>query len=417
MAEVPIILILVGLAAYIVLAGADFGAGLWTLLVRPGRAGPEATRDHARHALGPVWEANHVWLIFVLVVCWTAYPVAFGSIMSTLAVPLFIAALGIILRGASYALRSQLDDARGRRAVENVFALSSILTPFALGTVVGAIASGRVPVGNARGDLWSSWTGPTSLLIGALAVVMGGYLAAVYLSADARRLGERTLELDFRERALVSGVVAGALALAGLPVLRHDVRPLWDGLTNGWGVVMVAVSAAAGLVALFLVWSSRFEAARFGAALAVAAIVAGWGLAQRPRFLPGLTIEEAAASDSTLLAVIVAAGIGAVVLLPSLFLLFRLFLTGSLDAGRTADVPEHELPLRVERARAQALAVLAVVGLVIGFAATFFVDPGWGRVVGVPCLFVGALAVFGLATEGLGDESELSSSPSRRAQG
>src|SRR5689334_23207705 len=140
------------MAAYTVLAGADFGAGLWTLLTAGPLGGRDGARvrDQARHAMGPVWEANHVWLIFVLVVCWTAYPVAFASIMSTLCVPLFIGAVGIILRGASYALRGQLDAASGRRAVERVFALSSIMTPFALGTVVGAIASGRVPVGNAR---------------------------------------------------------------------------------------------------------------------------------------------------------------------------------------------------------------------------------------------------------------------------
>src|SRR5438552_1624125 len=148
--ELPLIFILVGLAAYAVLAGADFGAGIWVLL---SQRRDQELRDHARHAMGPVWEANHVWLIFVLVVCWTAYPVAFGSIMSTLSTPLFVAAIGIILRGASYALRGQLDAAPQRRLIESVFALSSVLTPFALGTVVGGIASGRVPVGNARGDL------------------------------------------------------------------------------------------------------------------------------------------------------------------------------------------------------------------------------------------------------------------------
>src|SRR5690242_14224982 len=155
-------MILVGLAAYAVLGGADYGAGAWTILSGTDARG-RRLRDHARHAMGPVWEANHVWLIFVLVVCWTAYPVAFGSITSTLAIPLFIAAVGIILRGASYALRGQLDEAPGRGLVENLFALSSILTPFALGTVVGGIASGRVPVGNAAGDPITSWLNPTSI--------------------------------------------------------------------------------------------------------------------------------------------------------------------------------------------------------------------------------------------------------------
>src|SRR4030095_7814657 len=213
LAEFPALLILVGLAAYAVLAGADFGAGFWKLFGRGGRGSREAARDHARRAMGPVWEANHVWLIFALVVCWTAYPVAFASIVSTLSIPLFAAAVGIILRGASYALRGQLDAAPGRRLVENVFALSSILTPFALGTVVGAVASGRVPVGNAQGDLLASWLNPTSVLIGVLLVAPSSSPAAVSRGADAPRLGEPTLERDFRRRGLGSGVVAGALAL------------------------------------------------------------------------------------------------------------------------------------------------------------------------------------------------------------
>src|SRR5262249_45824506 len=181
LADIPVVLILVGLAAYTVLAGADFGAGFWMLLPGGGGASATATSDHARHAMGPVWEANHVWMIFVLVVCWTAYPIAFASITSTLSVPLFIAAVGIILRGASYALRGQLDASSGRRVVECVFALSSILTPFALGTVVGAIASGRVPVGNARGDVFGRWLNPTSVLIGTLAIATSTYLAPCYL--------------------------------------------------------------------------------------------------------------------------------------------------------------------------------------------------------------------------------------------
>jgi cytochrome bd ubiquinol oxidase subunit II len=245
LSDVPVVLILVGLTAYAVLAGADFGAGVWTIVPGGGRAGADATRAHARHAVGPVWEANHVWLIFVLVVCWTCYPVAFGSITSTLCVPLLIAAVGIILRGSTYALRGQLDDTPGRRWVETLFAVSSILTPFALGTVIGAIASGRVPVGNAKGDLVTSWLNPTSITTGALAVATGTYLAAVYLAADARRLGEQALERDFRTRALLAGVVAGAAALAALPVIRSDARPIWDGLSHGAGLAMIFVSVGA----------------------------------------------------------------------------------------------------------------------------------------------------------------------------
>jgi cytochrome bd ubiquinol oxidase subunit II len=397
LADVPAVLMLVGLAAYAVLAGADFGAGFWILLQRGGRASPEATRDHARHAMGPVWEANHVWLIFVLVVCWTAYPVAFGSIMSTLTVPVFVAAVGIILRGASYALRGPLDDAPQRRLVENIFALSSVLTPFALGTVVGAIASGRVPVGNAAGDLVTSWLNPTSLFIGALTVATSGYLAAVYLAADARRLAEPALERDFRARALGAGVVAGAFAITGLFVVRQDARPIWDGLTSGGGLVLVSASAAAGLATLVLVWGRRFGPARASAAVAVAAIVAGWAVAQHPRFLPGLTIGQAAAGRATLSAVVIGVAIGVIVLVPSLVLLFSLFLRGHLDVGAAAGGPvvEPSSPAATDRSRwfgAFALAgLLAVAGLMV------FADSGWAHAIAVAGLCVFAAAAFVLA--------------------
>ena len=393
LADVPIVFILVGLAAYTVLAGADFGAGFWTLFPGGGRAGSAATREHARHAMGPVWEANHVWLVFVLVVCWTAYPVAFGSITSTLSVPLFIALVGIVLRGATYALRGQLEDARGARAVESLFAVSSILAPFALGTVIGAIASGRVPVGNAEGDIWTSWTHPTSILIGALAVATSAYLASVYLAADAQRIGERTLELDFRARALRAGVVAGALALAGLLVVRSDARPIWDGLTTGGGLALVLLSAAAGVATLTLVWRSRFALARVSAALAVAAIVAGWAVAQHPRFLPGLTIEEAAAGRSTLIALIVAVAIGAIVLVPSLALLFGLFLHGRLDSGAAAGA----LPLAVEGAPPtvrRRLRSALMLGCAVGIGFLVLGDAGWAHAVGIACVFGLAVLVF-----------------------
>jgi cytochrome d ubiquinol oxidase subunit II len=382
----------------LVLAGADFGAGFWTLFPGGGRARPAATREHARHAMGPVWEANHVWLIFILVVCWTAYPLAFGAITSTLSIPLFIAALGIILRGASYALRGQLDGAAGQRAVERVFALSSILTPFALGTVAGGIAAGRVPVGNAKGDLVTSWLNPTGILIGALMIAFSAYLAAVYLAADARRLDEQELALDFRARALGSAVVAGALAFAGLLVVRYDARPLWDGLTAGAGLAMISVSAVAGILTLVLVWRGSFGPARVSAALAVAAIVAGWAVAQEPRFLPGLTITQAAAGRSTLWAVVIAGAAGAIVLVPSLSLLFGLFLRGFLSPAAEPAQAATRSPFVPGLRPARALAPLAGASLVVGAVLMVLLDSGWAHVVGILCLFACAVAVFVLAT-------------------
>jgi cytochrome bd ubiquinol oxidase subunit II len=328
LADVPLLLSLLGLAAYAVLGGADFGAGFWFLACREQRL-----REHTFNAMGPVWEANHVWLIFVLVVCWTAYPVAFASIASTLAIPLFVATIGVILRGTAYALRSANPTPRQDRAIGLVFSLSSLLTPFALGAAVGGIASGRVPVGNAEGDLLTSWLNPTSVLIGILAVATAAYLSAVFLAADAARQRDEGLTSAFRTRALVSGVGAGAIAIGGLAVIHQDARMLFDGLTEGGGLAALLGSVAAGVTTLILAARSRFEPARYTAAIAVASIIAGWGLAQSPTFLPGLTVEDAAAGDSTLIPLLVGLGIGAFILIPSLFVLFRLVLAGRFDPG------------------------------------------------------------------------------------
>jgi cytochrome bd ubiquinol oxidase subunit II len=391
LADVPLILMLVGLAAYAVLAGADFGAGFWQLAGGRDKRSREI-REHAHHAMGPVWEANHVWLIFVLVVCWTAYPKAFASIASTLTVPLFIAGIGIVLRGAAYALRSGTETLREQRIIEVAFSLSSILTPFALGAAVGGIASGRVPVGNAEGDLWSSWLNPTSLLVGTLAVATAAYLAAVYLAADAVRLGRPELARAFRARALVTAVVAGAVALGGLFVLRDDADLVWDGLTSGWGLAAVAVSAAAGIATLALVWRGRFEPARVTAATAVAAIIGGWAIAQKPTFLPGLTIDEAAAGHSTLVATVVSIALGAVVLIPSLALLFGLVLRGRFDVPRP--------PAAVDRAKArEPRRLLAVAGASLGAGVLLvtLLEWSWAHVAGFGALLAfvaaGSLAV------------------------
>ena len=338
-------LIVVALTAYAVLGGADFGTGVWDVT-----AGDDAwgRRVHStiERSMGPVWEANHVWLIFVLVVFWTAFPVPFGSVASTLYIPLFLAAIGIILRGTAFAARGVHGGTRaGVRGYRALFALSSVLTPFFLGAVVGAVASGRVPVGNAAGDAITSWWNPTSVVVGALAVVTGAYLAAVYLAADARRAGEDDMADAMRRRALGAGLVAGAVALGGLLVLRDDARALYDGLLDD-ALPLVILTAIAGLATLGLVWTRRYGPARVTAAVAVGAILWGWVVAQHPAFLPGgLSIDEAAAGRPTLVAVLVATGLGAIVLVPSLALLFRLFLTGRLDKDAPAVEPGDGAPL------------------------------------------------------------------------
>jgi cytochrome d ubiquinol oxidase subunit II len=392
LSALPLVFVLAGVVLYAVLAGADLGAGLWQLFAGRGRHGKEI-REHAHHSMAPVWEANHVWLIFVLTVFWTAYPTAFGSIASTLAIPLFLAGIGIVFRGAAYALRVGASTPRELGVIDTVFSLSSILTPFALGAMVGGIATGRVPVGNAAGQRFSSWLNSTSILIGVLAVATSAYLAAVYLAADAARPKERELERAFRVRALGAGAVAGALALVGIFVVRGDAHSLFDELVSGRALPAVIVSALAGLATLALVYRRRFEAARYSAALAVAAVVAGWALAQWPTILPGLDVRHAAAPHDTLVAVVIAVLGGGAIVFPSLALLFRRALAGSFDDGGplpAAASPAHGRP----GPRAALLVRIAVACLIVGFGLLTVADAGWAHAVGVTALFAFMVAGF-----------------------
>ena len=311
-----------GVTAYAVFGGADFGAGFWSLFAR-GERGRRA-RELIDWAIGPVWEANHVWLIFVLVVLWTGFSSTFGSIFSTLFIPLSLAALGIVLRGAGFAFHKTARRLRGRVLAERLFGLSSLLTPFVMGTVVGAVASGRVPVGNAAGDPVSSWLNLTSLLIGALFVATSAYLAAIFLVSDARRAGAADLERYFTVRALGAAVVAGALAVAGIFELRADARTVYDGLTSD-GLPLVIVSVLCGAAVLVLLRRGAPRGARPLAVAAVVAVVWGWGVAQYPYLLPKeLTIDAGAAPSATLTSVLIVFGVAVVLVLPALALLYTL---------------------------------------------------------------------------------------------
>jgi cytochrome bd ubiquinol oxidase subunit II len=399
LAEVPMVFILVGLTLYIVLGGADFGAAIWQVATAPGEPG-ERIRDHAHESMAPVWEANHVWLIFVLTVTWTAYPTALGSLASTLSVALFLAGLGLIVRGAAYALRSGTSDPKEVRRIDAASAVSSIVTPFTLGAAIGGLASGRVPYGNAAGHLFTSWLNPTSILIGALAVVFSAYLAAVFLAADAVRRDKPELVEPFRRRALGAGAIAGGLAIGGLVVLHDDAHGLYRALVAGDGLPALVVSVLAGVTTFALVLRGRFEPARYTAALAVAAIVAGWALAQQPRFLPGLTIEQAAAPHDTLVSLIAAIVAGGIILLPSLTLLFRLTLGGRLgygeahgDAALLRRPPRGLLPASAGGLVARG----AVASLAAGVGLLTIAEAGWAHAAGVVALF--AFVVLGfLAT-------------------
>jgi cytochrome d ubiquinol oxidase subunit II len=383
--DFPLIFALVGLALYTVLGGADFGAGFWQLVAGKGEQADEI-RDYAHHAMAPVWEANHVWLIFVLTVIWTACPAAFGSIASTLSIPLFLAGIGIVLRGGAYALRAGTATLGEQRRVDTVFSLSSMLTPFALGTAIGGIASGRVHLGNPGGSLTSSWLNPTSITVGLLAVASAAYMAAVFLSADAQRHGHPHLAERFRLRALAAGVGAGAVAIAGLVVLRFDAHRLFTRLTQGPGLPALILSVLGGIATLTLIWRRRYEPARYTAAIAVASTIAGWALAQRPYLLRDLTVQQAAAGHDVQVAIIIAVLAGGTILFPSLALLFRLTLGGHLGHAEPADAEEPARSPGLQQPGRLAPR-LAAAFLLAGIGFLTIADAGWAHAIGVACLF------------------------------
>jgi cytochrome d ubiquinol oxidase subunit II len=312
-----------GVLAYAIFGGADFGAGFWDLIAGGAKRG-ERPRALIDHSIGPVWEANHVWLIFCLVVLWTAFSEAFASIMLTLFVPLSLAALGIVMRGSSFAFRKAVFRTRDRRNFGAAFAVSSVLVPFCMGAVAGAIASGRVPSGGIAGDAWDSWINPTSILGGILAVAVVSYLAAVYLTWDARRIDDEAMVAYFGRRAVAAAVVAGAIAFVGIFVLRADAKYLFDELTSR-ALPLVVISALCGIGSLVLLARRVYRFARVLAVGAVGSVVLAWGVAQWPYLLPkSLKVSQGAAPDGTLQAVMVVFALAAVIILPSLALLYVL---------------------------------------------------------------------------------------------
>lgn len=318
-----------GVVIYAIFGGADFGAGIWDLLAGGAERG-RRPRQVIDRSIGPVWESNHVWLIFVFVVLWTAFPTAYASITLTLFVPLAIAALGIVLRGASFAFRKGVYRTAEQRVFGAAFAFGSLLVPFCFGAVAGAIATGRVPDGGQAGDPWSSWINPTSLLGGVLAVVAVAYLAAVYLVSDAGRVADPEMVEYFRRRAVVAAVVAGVVALAGIAIIGADAPYLFDGLTSR-ALPLVIISAIGGVASLVLMLRDEHRYARIAAVGAVGGIVAAWGVAQWPYVIPEtMTIEATAAPAGTLAATVVVFVAAGIFIVPALGLLYVLDQRGDL---------------------------------------------------------------------------------------
>jgi cytochrome d ubiquinol oxidase subunit II len=331
MAEVCLALVGLGITAYAVLGSADFGAGFWDLTAGGAESGQDK-RDRIDESLGPVWEANHTWLIYCLVVMWTAFPAAFAAVMTTLYLPLGIAALGIVLRGSGFAFRKVVWRTSEARLSGVAFAASSVLTPFALGTVAGGIASGRVPAGG-YGDALTSWVNPSSIMSGLLAVAICAYLAAVFLSADAHAAEQSTVEEWFRRRAWVAALVTGGLSLVGLVVAHADAPRLFDELL-GRAWPLASCSVVAGAAALLLLRRASPRLLRVVAWAAVMALMLAWVVAQAPYLLgTHTTVSSAAAPESSLVPLTIIIAIAVALIAPSFGLLYVLQQRSRLHEG------------------------------------------------------------------------------------
>jgi cytochrome d ubiquinol oxidase subunit II len=317
--------LLVSLTFYALMGGADYGGGVWDLLAW----GPRASRQREliAEAIGPIWEANHVWLILVIVVLFTGFPLAFATISTALHIPLSLLLIGIVLRGSAFTFRSyDRGEDNVQRRWGRIFAVASLVTPFLLGVTLGAIASGniRIKFETFSEGFISPWLGSFPLAVGGFALALFAFIAAVYLTLETK---DEALQEDFRVRALAAAAAVGALALivfllseSGAPLIRAKLASSW------WTWPLQIATGAMAVGAISALWTRRYRLARLCAAAQVTLILWGWGMAQFPYLIePDITIYNAAAPPVTLRLLLAALAVGALLLFPSFYYLYRVF--------------------------------------------------------------------------------------------
>ncbi|MFD7682475.1 MULTISPECIES: cytochrome d ubiquinol oxidase subunit II [unclassified Streptomyces] len=322
-------ILLLAVAAYACSGGIDYGAGFWDLLAGGADRG-KRPRWLIDHAMAPVWEVNNVWLIFILVLMWTGFPDFFQTVFTALWLPLALAAVGTVLRGAGFALRKPTTRLAQRRVYGAVFAISSLLTPFFLGAAIGAVASGRVAPGTtASADVWAH---TTSIMAGLVTVAATAFLGAVFLVADARRFEALDLVGYFRLRAWIAAAALLVLVVIGLTVTESHASYVHHGLTHGAGLALVVVAAVALVVTAWLVSGSAAGWARYSSVAVVALLIGAWGFAQRPYLVPtSLTVQQAAGASAPLQWMLIVSAVALVFIAPALVVLYRLDTKGVLQ--------------------------------------------------------------------------------------
>lgn len=335
-AELLALILALSLAAYVLLGGADFGGGVWDLFASGPRR--EQQRDLIAHAIAPIWEANHVWLILAIVLTFTCFPPAYARLGTVLHIPLTLMLVGIVLRGSAFIFRAYDTDPESQRRWGRLFAIASLVTPLLLGICIGAVASGRVvesDEGSFVDRFVAPWLTPFSLATGLLTLAVFALLAAVFLTLET---SDRELADDFRRRGLMAGAAVFVTALAALGLARSHAPLMTEGLIGSpWALPFHVLTGVSGLATLGTLWLRRFRLARMTVGVQVLCIVGGWALAQYPYVIPpDLTILEAAAPPKTLRLTIIVLGAGGVILLPSLVYLFRIFKGAPADQPRRA---------------------------------------------------------------------------------
>jgi cytochrome d ubiquinol oxidase subunit II len=330
--------ILVSLILYALSGGADFGGGVWDLLASGPRA--QRQREAIDHAIAPIWEANHVWLIVVVVVLFSAFPPAFGAIMTALHVPLTLVLVGIVLRAAAFVFRKyDVQTGAAPRRWGRVFGVSSLFTPFLLGLCLGALASGeiRLTEGRVVTGFLAGWTRPFAIGCGLFAQGLFAFLAATYLTVDMAH--DTDVRDDFRRRALIAGVLLAPIALLVFLLAGSGAPRVFAGLTDTWAPLLLFATSVAAVAALVALWTRKFRLARAAAAMQVTFILLGWALAQYPFLIvPDLTFTDAAAPPNVLRLLTWVFVAGAIVLAPSFYYLFRVFKgSGAATSGGRAD--------------------------------------------------------------------------------
>ena len=327
--DLLLIVMLCALTLYAVMGGADFGAGVWEFTTA--MQATDRERQHIYKAIGPVWEANHVWLIFVAIILMNGFPGAFAALGKALWLPLILALCGIVFRGSAYIFRSYSRGPLHERVLwESIFAIASTATPMFLGAAAGAVASGKLPIPNETTsihDFVVGWISPLPVFTGFYSVGMCSYLAAVFLTREAHAIADESLIAIWRQRALSTGVWMGLLSFGGLVMVGIESPSLSAGfLLRGWPLVLA--SLVFGIGSLVEVWRLNCTRAAIAAAGAVATVIWGWGISQYPAIIPpGITAASSKAPDYVLWLMLIVISTGAVFLLPALAYLLVLFKT------------------------------------------------------------------------------------------